>query len=216
MKKIAAFLALLFFVFLSAQKHPFQDDINAFKKQDSLVLPTKDAVLFVGSSSFTKWTSLQKDFPNTPVINRAFGGSTLLDVLHYQKEVIFNYQPKKIIIYCGENDIATDENIQAKEVFKRFKKLYKNIRQHFPEIPVVYISIKPSPLRWNLREKEIQTNQSIAAFIHKKKNAHFVDIWDEMLDEKGTPKQDIFIEDHLHMNKKGYQIWIGALQIYLN
>jgi len=211
LKKII--FAVLFFVSINsfAQKVPFYDDIQAFKKEDSLKAPIKDPVLFIGSSSFTKWKTLQEDFPTIPLMNRAFGGSTLLDVIRFQDDVIYKYNPRKIVIYCGENDIANSEKITSDEVFNRFKTLYENIRNHYPKVPIVYISIKPSPSRWQLKDKEIETNKLIKAFIKKERNIVFVDIWDKMLDEKGNPKGDIFLSDNLHMNEKGYKIWIEAL-----
>jgi lysophospholipase L1-like esterase len=215
-KKIIFAVVLFLSITSFAQKIPFYSDIQAFKKEDSLRAPVTNSVLFIGSSSFTKWTHLQQDFPSIPVINRAFGGSTLLDVIRFQNEVIFKYQARKIVIYCGENDIASSENITPNDVFKRFKTLYENIRKHEPKVPIVYISIKPSISRWKIKEKEIETNKLIEAFINKNQNIVFVNIWDKMLDENGNPKSDIFSSDLLHMNEKGYQIWIEALKDKLN
>ena len=99
--------SILFFLFaanvLQAQqiKPPFWDDIQKFKKQDSINMPAKNKILFVGSSTFTKWTDVQSYFPSYPILNRGFGGSSLTDVIRYSDEVIFNYQPKQIIIYCA-------------------------------------------------------------------------------------------------------------------
>ena len=216
MKKII-FAAVLFISINSfAQKIPFYNEIQAFQKEDSLKAPIKNGVIFIGSSSFTKWKSLQQDFPTIPLLNRAFGGSTLLDVIRFQDEVIFKYQVRKIVIYCGENDIASSEKITPTEVFNRFKTLYKNIRKHEPKVPIVYVSIKPSPSRWKMKDRQIETNKLIEAFINKKRNIVFVSVWDKMLDENGNPKKDIFSPDRLHMDEKGYQIWIEALKDKLN
>jgi lysophospholipase L1-like esterase len=215
-KKIVFAVVLFLSVHSFAQKIPFYNDIQAFKKEDSLKTPIKNSVLFIGSSSFTKWTHLQQDFPSIPILNRAFGGSTLLDVIRFQNEVIFKYQARKIVIYCGENDLASSENITATEVFNRFKTLYTNIKKQYPKVPIVYVSIKPSLSRWKMKERQIETNTLIEAFINKKRNIVFVNVWDKMLDENGNPKADIFSPDRLHMNEKGYQIWIDALKDKLN
>nr|WP_288832616.1 GDSL-type esterase/lipase family protein [uncultured Flavobacterium sp.] len=215
-KKIVFAVVLFLSIHSFAQEIPFYNDIQAFKKEDSLKTPIKNAVLFIGSSSFTRWTSLQQDFPSIPVLNRAFGGSTLLDVIRFQNEVIFKYQARKIIIYCGENDLASSEKITPTEVFKRFKTLYKSIKKHEPKVPIVYISIKPSISRWKMKDRQIETNKLIETFINKKRNIVFVNIWDKMLDENGNPKAEIFSADRLHMNDKGYQIWIEALKNKLN
>ena len=215
-KKIIFVVVLFLSINSFAQKVPFYNDIQAFKKEDSLKTPTKNPVLFIGSSSFTKWTSLQQDFPAIPVLNRAFGGSTLLDVIRFEEEVVFKYQPRKIVIYCGENDLASSETITPTEVFNRFKILYEDIRKKQTKVPIIFVSIKPSISRWKMKEKQIETNKLIEAFINKERNIVFVNIWDKMLDENGNPKKDIFSSDNLHMNEKGYEIWIAALKNKLN
>lgn len=215
-KKFIFAIALFISINSFAQKASFYNDIQAFKKEDSLKAPIKNPVLFIGSSSFTKWTRLGQDFPLIPVLNRAFGGSTLLDVIQFQNEVIFKYQARKIVIYCGENDLASSETVRPTEVFNRFKILYESIRKQQPKVPIVYVSIKPSISRWKMKERQIETNKLIEAFINKNKNIVFVNIWDKMLDENGNPKKDIFSSDNLHMNKKGYEIWIDALKDKLN
>jgi len=144
---------------------PFWDDIQAFKKQDSIHPPPKNAILFVGSSSFTKWTSVQKDFPGYTIINRGFGGSTLPDVLRYEEDVIFKYDPKQIVIYCGDNDVASSDTITATTVLNRFKNLLSEIRAVYPNVPVAFVSIKPSPSREKIQAKVKQANKEIKAII---------------------------------------------------
>jgi lysophospholipase L1-like esterase len=217
MFKKNVFIVVLFLSIHSfAQNIPFAKDIQDFQKEDSLKAPIVNSVLFIGSSSFTKWKSLQQDFPTIPVINRGFGGSTLSDVIRFQNEVIYKYNPRKIVIYCGENDIASTDKAVPNLVFNRFKILYKSIRKHYPKVPIVYISIKPSPSRWQLKDNQMETNKRISTFISKEKNIVFLNVWDKMLDENGNPKSDIFSADNLHMNQKGYQIWIEALNGKLN
>jgi lysophospholipase L1-like esterase len=42
----------------------------------------------------------------------------------------------------------------------------------------------------------------------------YADVWDPMLDDRKV-KQDIFIEDGLHMNDKGYDIWYNVLKPFV-
>ena len=149
MKKFAFLLSVFISVFTLKvfSQEPFADDIRAFKIEDSLHKPPQHAILFVGSSSFTKWTDVQSYFPGYTIINRGFGGSSLPDVIRYANDIIFPYHPKEIVIYCGENDFAGDSTLSAETVFERFKTLYGMIREKMPAVPVVYISIKPSPSR---------------------------------------------------------------------
>jgi lysophospholipase L1-like esterase len=44
---------------------------------------------------------------------------------------------------------------------------------------------------------------------------YFVDLWKPMIGSDGVVFQDIFIEDGLHMNAKGYAIWKKEIGKYL-
>jgi lysophospholipase L1-like esterase len=210
------FLFLLLAVVGSAQdKPPFWDDIQAFKKEDSVHQPAKNEILFIGSSSFTKWTDVADYFPGYQIINRGFGGSTLVDQIKYVNTIVFPYHPHQIVIYCGENDIASSDKVTAQIVYERFVHLFQLIRKKLPNVPIVFISLKPSPSRWQLREKMMVANNKIKTFLATKKNTAFVDVYHKMLDEKGLPRKEIYLDDSLHMNAKGYTIWQKELRPHL-
>ena len=217
MKRILTLLFVLICVNACAQKvkPPFFQDIQNFRHQDSVQAPPVHPILFIGSSSFTKWADVQNYFPGYTILNRGFGGSTLLDLLRYEEDVIFKYDPKQIIIYCGDNDVASSDTISAATVLNRFKNLFSEIRAVYPNVPVAFVSIKPSPSRWQLKDKAIAANNMIEKFLKGESNTQFVDVWKPMLGRDGKPMPDIFIEDNLHMNAKGYAIWQKAIQPYL-
>jgi lysophospholipase L1-like esterase len=218
MKKIKGILFFLFWAavsFAQEQKPAFWDDIQAFKKKDSVSFPAKDAILFIGSSSFTKWQDVQNYFPSHTIINRGFGGSSLPDVIRYADDIIFPYQPKQIVIYCGENDLAGSDTVTAQLVFYRFKQLYNIIRAHYPNAKVSYISMKPSPSRLHLMPKMLEGNLLIKNFLKRKKRTSFVDVYYSMLQVDGKPIESIFLEDKLHMNANGYAIWQKLIEPHL-
>lgn len=190
------------------------DEIKAFKKQDSLQPPPKNAILFVGSSSFRLWHNVQAAFPGYTIINRGFGGSTLPDVIQYADDIIFPYKPKEIVIYCGENDIASSDTITSKIVFTRFEKLFTLIRKKMPKVPVVFVAMKPSPSREKYHQKLLQANLLIKNYLSRQSKAAYVDVYKLML-ENGKPDESLYINDRLHMNAKGYAIWQKAIQPYL-
>ncbi len=215
MKKVLLLLLCLVSVTVSAQEKPFWNEISAFVKQDSINRPKEGVILFVGSSSFRIWTDVKKDLNNENILNRAFGGATLLDMIRYKNQNLLNYHPSKIVLYCGENDVASSEKVDGKEVFQRFKTLFEIIRKQYPEVPFVFVSIKPCILRWSMRDRMMDANQRISSFLSHEKKTTFINIWDAML-ENGEPKKDIFREDNLHMNAKGYAIWIEKMKGVIN
>jgi len=192
----------------------FWNDIQNFKKQDSVSFPPRNAILLIGSSSFTKWTDVQDYFPGYTIVNRGFGGSTLLDEIFYVNDIVFPYQPKQIIIYCGENDLASSDTVTAAMVSDRFKQLFQMIRNK-TEAPIAYISMKPSPSRRHLFPKMREGNQLIKDFLATQKNTAFIDVHQKMLDSTGEPMPEIFLDDSLHMNAKGYAIWKKEMEPYM-
>ena len=213
-------LAVLIFIFFSnhanAQSHPaFWNDILAFKKIDSANKPNANNILFVGSSSFAMWKDVNTYFPGYTIINRGFGGSSLLDVIRYSYDIILPYQPKQVVIYCGENDLASADSTTAHEVVNRFKTLFGMIRTNLPNSHIAFVSIKPSPSRASIQGKVKVANKKIKAFIATQKNAAYIDIYEAMLDSKGEMRAELYIADRLHMKPSGYAIWKKAIQPYL-
>lgn len=215
-KHLLNILLLFLPISIFAQTHPpFWDEIQAFKKQDSIKPPPKNAILFVGSSSFRFWTSAQEDFPGYTIINRGFGGSSLPDVIRYENDIIFPYHPRQVVIYCGDNDLAASDNVSAALVFSRFRELFTSIRKKLPSASVVFVSIKPSPSRQRLMPKMDSANKMIKSFLAKNKKTAFVDVYHKMLNPDGTPREELFREDKLHMKPNGYAIWKEAIKPYL-
>ncbi|MGB8190651.1 MAG: GDSL-type esterase/lipase family protein [Chitinophagaceae bacterium] len=194
---------------------PFWNDILRFKKLDSMQPPPANAILLTGSSSFTRWTDVNNYFPGYTIINRAFGGSTLPDVIRYAYDAIIPYKPKQVLIYCGENDLASADSISAAEVLKRVQTLFSIIRINLPGTTITYVSIKPSPVRAGIQIKVKAANELIKAFFSKQANASFIDIYRDMLDANGNMREEIFVGDRLHMNATGYAIWQRKIKPYL-
>lgn len=192
----------------------WEKEINGLAEIDRKQTPPENAVLFVGSSSMRLWANLRQSFPNLNVVNRGFGGSRLEDVNHYFDKVVAPYNPKTIVLYAGENDV--NEGIAPETVADSYRKFAAMAREKFPKTKIFYVSIKPSPSRWAIADKFRRANELIKAEIAKDKRAEFVDVFTPMLGANGEPMPDIFVQDKLHMNEKGYAIWQKILEKKLN
>lgn len=196
------------------EKNPNEQEIQAFKKQDSIHPPPKNGILFIGSSSLRKWTDLEKTFASYQAINRGFGGSTLTDAIYYVNDLIDPYQPRQVVIYSGENDIAY-KNVPADTVLNRFKIWFALVRQKLPLVPIAFISIKPSPSRAKFQQTVIESNKRIKKYLRGQRKTAFINVYGRMLDKKKQMRPELYVEDQLHMNEKGYQIWTKAIKPYL-
>ncbi len=202
-------ILLSLLAFVQVQLYVYQKELDAWREADARNPPKPGMILFIGSSTFTNWKTVDKAFPGKYVLNRAYGGSGLGHLIRDYK-VFTAYKPKQIAIYCGENDLAGGKTA-AYEVFENFKKFYGLVRKELPSVEILYCAMKPSPSRWHLRAKYTYGNQLIKDFLATQPRADFVSCWDAMLGADGRTDSSLFGSDMLHMNSKGYAIWTRML-----
>ena len=169
--------------------------------------------LFTGSSSIRKWDSISVYFSEFQIINNGFGGSQMSDLLYYSDILILKYNPDKVFIYEGDNDLA--EGKVVKEIMANTKKLVKKIRKEISGVEIIFISAKPSLARWELKNEYIELNNALREYCDSKTYLSYVNVWDVMLNGEGNPKTDLFVKDGLHMNEKGYDLWAEEIGKYL-
>ena len=192
----------------------YQPVMDLFHEEDLQLADSLDRIVFTGSSSIRKWESLKSDFDTLSglVLNRGFGGSTLRQVNYFFDDVITPHQPELIVLYCGENDIT--DGYDARDVLESFRTFLRLMLKNSPESKVLYVSMKPSPARWELWPEFEKGNRLIANFIKRLNNTNirYYDIGPSMLNTKENyPTAEIFVSDSLHMNALGYERWQAAL-----
>jgi lysophospholipase L1-like esterase len=192
---------------------PYEREISEFEAADRLNPPPKGAILFVGSSSIRLWNTLAKDFPNHKVINRGFGGSEMIDSVNHAYRIVTPYEPKMIVVYAGTNDIGNGKS--GESIFADYKAFVAKVREKLPTTPIAYISITPNPARWDKIENTKKANALIKEFSAKTPNLKFIDVFPLMLDEKGGPRNELYVADKLHMTPAGYALWTKAVEPFL-
>lgn len=218
MKKISIiFLLFVFITNLSAQ-YPraslWTADISGFASQDAVTGVQKDVVLFAGSSTFTMWSSLKTDFPNSKVLNRAFGGSMMTDLLYYFNQVVAPYNPRQVVLYEGDNDLYGTTKT-PEQFMDDVTAMIRLINIYFPNARILLVSIKPSPSRTSAFTKFQASNVLMKNYADKYDYIDYVDTWTPMLKQDGTPNEALFGSDMLHMNATGYALWKTILEPHL-
>ena len=193
-------------VFLSKWTEPnfFEDQVNEFLEEDKINSPKKGSILFIGSSSIVYWKTLKEDMSPLKILNRGFGGAHISHVNYHLKEIVLPYEPLGIVFFCGTNDLASLKT--PEKVFKDFLIFFNSIKKNLPDTKVFVIGVKPSTARYHLRNKELYLNRLTSDLSIKEDNLFFIDVWEAMLKE-GKANPDLFVEDGLHINQKGYEIW---------
>ncbi|URI05983.1 SGNH/GDSL hydrolase family protein [Aquincola tertiaricarbonis] len=188
---------------------------EAFAAEDKLHAPQPGGVLFVGSSSIRLWNGLEEAFaaPGQPVLKRGFGGSRMLDCAQYVDTLVLPYQPRLVVVYAGDNDLA--EGRTPQQVLQSFTQFTEAVRQALPDTRIAYLSIKPSPLRAALVPAVREANSLIAAYAKATPNLDYIDVFSRMLTDDGQPRSDLYSADSLHMNAEGYALWRSVISPHL-
>jgi lysophospholipase L1-like esterase len=212
-----SFLTLFsfFLAFTISAQDPlrFQSEIdqlilkNGAKKQDR-------PIVFVGSSSFRFWTTMQKDLDNDLIINNGFGGSHFSDLIYFLDPLILDLNPRALYIYEGDNDLADGKN--PEQIVYQASQMIKLIKGQIPDLKIFLVSAKPSISRWEKKPSYLRFNMYLKEYCVETDDVAFIDVWRAMLGENGQPNPTLFIEDDLHMNDKGYKIWTEKIKPTLN
>ena len=186
--------------------------IATFGKWDQQNAVPENPILFVGSSSIRMWPTAMA-FPGRPVVNRGFGGSEISDVIHYFDQVVRPYNPVKIFLYAGDNDIGRGKS--PAQVFDDYIQFAGMVETTFPDATLYFLSIKPSDLRWQHWPAMMEANSLIRDHAEQHDKLGYVDLATPLLDENGQTR-NVFIEDGLHLNSLGYALWQQAMLPYLD
>ncbi len=211
MRSIILFASLALVTFAALAEPPrdsfakWEKEIAAFEQADHEQPPAKGGIVFVGSSSIRRWTTLAQDFPHHHVLNRGFGGSQLADSVHFADRIVIPVAPRMVVLYAGGNDI--NAGLSAERVFADFRAFVEKVRAALPEVEIAYISIAGNPKRWSQVQTVEAANGLIEKFMKDKPRMNFIDVFRRMLGADGLPRPEIFVEDQLHMNAKGYELW---------
>jgi lysophospholipase L1-like esterase len=210
-KRTLLSLALLALLAAPAQSQPapargperFAKEIEAFAAADKAAMPARCEILFLGSSTIRRWTSLTQDMAPIPVINRGFGGSQTADVNYYFERIVTSYHPRAIVFYEGDNDISAGKS--PYQVLADFQKFMRLKTRRLGSTPVLFISIKPSKRRLGQFARQVEANMKVREYAAKRADLFYVDVVDAMMND-GLPK-DLYVSDGLHMTAQGYGIW---------
>jgi len=197
--------------YVNAKPLRYIKNIREFEKQDAINPPEEGLILFLGSSSITRWKSVYADMSPLKVLNRGFGGSRSDDLLQYFNRVVLPYNPKTIVYYEGDNDIGGGKT--PEQLLNNFNEFVNLTRKHIPGCSkIFFVSIKPSPVREKTWLNSQKANQLILEYTKTTVDVEFIDITAVMFDKNGKLRTDIFAKDNLHMNEKGYELWASIIK----
>jgi len=188
----------------------FETEINAFIKLDRDTFPPPGASLFTGSSTIRMWEDLQAGFPESVVINRGFGGSTMRALNYYRDYIVLPYNPARIIVYEGDNDLV--EDFTPEEFIAQCDTFIQAVRSRLPETLIWFIAIKPSVARKELIPRQDSANLLLKKLTRRYARTGFIDIRPLMYNNDGNLRKECFLADSLHLSPACYNEWARLIR----
>jgi lysophospholipase L1-like esterase len=197
-----------------AQQTPdrWEKYVAAFDEADKTAPPPKGEIVFVGSSTIALWNTAHY-FPDLKIINRGISGTELSDALKYIDRLVLRYEPRLVVVYAGDNDIGGGKI--SEQIAVDFERFVRAVQTKLPQTRILYIGIKPSPLRWLQVDRMRAANDIIRAICAKDDRLAFLDLDNLMLGWDEKPRRDLYVEDGLHLTPLGYQVWTAVVRPYL-
>jgi lysophospholipase L1-like esterase len=187
----------------------FEKDIAAFEAEDAASPPPAGATLFVGSSSIRYW-DVARDFPSMRTIRRGFGGSHVSDAIHFAPRIIVAYKPALIVFYAGDADVAAKKS--AAQIAADTHTLVALVHARLPGTRVVVIGTKPSPAHWAHMPTIREANALVRAALADDPLGAYADVEAALLGPDGRPRADLYAENGLNLNDRGYAAWTTAVR----
>lgn len=180
--------------------------VGGFNLEDEIIGERPGAIVATGSSSMRFWDHrIHQDLGPLTIISRGFGGSNMNDVLTFIDELVLRHDPRAVMIYEGDNDVA--QGVPVDTILKTFKQAIEKIHDHDEGIRIYLLSVKPSISRSEMWPTMLEVNEKLEALASSDKRITYIDVATPMLNPDGSIRDDLFVADELHMNQKGYDIW---------
>lgn len=196
-----------------------KDNTN-FTNPYEVKFDANDNFLFLGDS-ITELYPLEEYYDNLPVVNSGISGNKATDILNDMKTRVYQYNPTKVFLLIGTNDLnSTDEDI-VDVTFDNIKEIINEIKENRSDATIYVESVYPVNSviennvvtnRTNKKVKEL--NKKLSNYCDEE-SCEYINLYDDLIDEEGNLKTE-YTEDGLHLNSLGYVVITRELLPYLN
>lgn len=187
----------------------YDDAIQRIQREAFLLQGDQERLVMVGSSSFRFWPQTDTVFALYDVVNAGFGGSCFEDLWRLREPLIYALQPDVLLVYEGDNDLF--DGVAEPIILDAASRLLQELAQKLPATRLVVVAPKASPARYHLSKDYMSLNAKLKSIVEEQ-GATWVDFWGAQHKEDGTLRDDLFLADQLHLNPKGYTVWVESLR----
>ncbi len=179
-----------------------------------------DNFVFLGDSIFD-WYPIDEMYDSSiPIVNSGRAGYETHDILDRMEEMVYQYNPSKVFILIGTNDLKYEDD-DEQEVADNIEKIVEQIKENRPNTKIYLQSIYPvnreiknhaAEERYN---EEIEEVNSRLKDYCKKNDVTYIDMYSVLQDDDGNFKEE-YTKDGLHPSTLGYIAITKKLMEYMN
>jgi len=173
-------------------------------------------VLLVGDSITIQWgDSWAKHFPDRKAVNIGIGGDKTQNVLwRLDHGGVEGLQPKAIVLMIGNNNMFFTPETGIEAAAKGIDMCVKNLREKFPDAPLVVAKILPAHAPGNRFYEDIKlTNAALDLLkLESDPKVTVLDLWTDFTNAGGTIKKELFMPDNIHLSPAGYALYAERLK----
>lgn len=180
-----------------------------------------DNFLFLGDS-ITDFYPLDEYYDNLPVVNSGISGNRTTDILNDMIKRVYQYNPTKIFILIGTNDLDSNDSDIVDRTYKNIKKIITKIKNNRSRAKIYLESVYPvnkdvdSNAVNNRDNKKIKRlNKKIENYCLSTNNCNYINLYNDLVDANGNLNSK-YTTDGLHLNSLGYVVVTRELLPFLS
>ncbi|MEL6108678.1 MAG: GDSL-type esterase/lipase family protein [Planctomycetota bacterium] len=206
--------------FLSEYRRPaldrWQKAISAFDELNASANHSGDAILFLGSSSIRRWTSIATDMSPYQTIRRGYGGAKFTDMAVFAERLIEPHRFRAVVMFVGNGVTGEPEDHTPEQIEQLARYIVEVAHDHSPGTPFFLIEITPCEKRFDAWPKIRAVNSKLREVALSTPDTYFIPTASHYLNGDGTPRPELFVDDKLHLNAEGYRLWSTLIRRRLN
>lgn len=207
-------LLLIILIIVINYTNDLSKDYKALQNQ---FIREKQNYVFLGDS-ITYGYQLDEFYDDYYVVNSGVSGDVTGDILNDLENRVYKYNPTKIFLLIGINDIKNKEN--NKVINSNIKKIVRKINKNRPYAKIYIESVYPVNEKKlgssysEISNKKITNLNKLIKQLCEDYDMTYIDVGSALVDDNGSLKEK-YTEDGLHLNGLGYYKVTKALKKYV-
>lgn len=191
--------------YIEKWKSPLEEQVRAYEANPE----KKGQIVFYGPSNFTRWSDRYGMTPlaeavtgasGSPcAINRGFGSSCPEHHLYYYSRMVRPLEPK-VLVYAPGIGNGMSFGYTPEELFELTQRVVVYALTDFPQLRVYLLGINRNK---DKREASAEFDRWLREFAEQTPGCAYLDLtaWEPLA------RQDIYVEDNVHYNREGYELY---------